>query len=205
MARRRLTSRSCTICQHDARPQIDLSIATGLSKRVIAERFHVSPDAVHRHGQNHLSPEIKAALALKLIRKEGDTRAVLLEEGAGAVEAIRAIRAPLYGRFLAAVDIGDDRSAAALAGRLHEGLTLSARLTGQLIPAAGVSITNIVLAPAYQELRAALVRALAPFPEARDAVAAVFRRAGEHAAAEMQRNAPRMIEAQATEVAHHAA
>ena len=56
----------------------------------IAERFKVSPDAVWRHGREHLSPELKAALALKLIRREGDTRAVLLEEGAGAVEALRA-------------------------------------------------------------------------------------------------------------------
>jgi len=195
----------CTICGHAARPQIDLAIATGLSKRVIAERFHVSPDAVWRHSQNHLTPELKAALALKLIRREGDTRAVLLEEGAGAVEALRAIRAPLFGRFLTAVDIGDDRAAAALAGRLHEGLTLSARLTGQLIPAAGTTIQNIVLSPDYQHLRTELVRALIPFPDAREAVAAVFRRAGEQAAAEMHRAMPRpMIEAQAGEVTHAA-
>src|SRR6266571_8013538 len=96
----------CTVCSHDARPQIDLAIATGLSKRQIAQRDGLAADAVWRHERNHLSPEIKAALALRLIRREGDTRAVLLEEGAGAVEALRAIRAPLFGRFLAAVDVG---------------------------------------------------------------------------------------------------
>ena len=31
----------CTICNHPARPQIDLAIATGLSKRAIAQRFSV--------------------------------------------------------------------------------------------------------------------------------------------------------------------
>jgi len=35
----------CTICNHPARPQIDLAIATGLSKRAVAERFQVSRDA----------------------------------------------------------------------------------------------------------------------------------------------------------------
>ena len=34
----------CTICNHPARPQIDLAIATGLSKRAVAQRFGVSRD-----------------------------------------------------------------------------------------------------------------------------------------------------------------
>jgi hypothetical protein len=196
----------CTICAHAARPQIDLSIATGLSKRHIAQRFRVSPDAVWRHGKEHLSPELKTALALKLLVKEGDTRAVLLEEGAGAVEALRAIRAPMFGLFLQAIEIGDSRSVAALAGRLHEGLTLSARLTGQLVPAAGTTIQNIVLSADYIALRSSLLAALRPFPEAARAVAEVFRTTGEHAAAEMHQSVPRpmMIEAQATEVEHAA-
>jgi hypothetical protein len=33
----------CTICNHPARPRIDLAIATGLSKRAVAQRFQVSP------------------------------------------------------------------------------------------------------------------------------------------------------------------
>jgi hypothetical protein len=205
--RARLSAHStCTICTHPARPQIDLAIATGLSKRVVGERFRVSPHAVWRHGHDHLTPELKAALALKLIQREGDTRAVLLEEGSGAVEALRAIRAPLFGRFLKAVDVGDDRAAVALAGRLHEGLTLSSRLTGQLLPSAGTTITNIVLSADYQQLRAELIRALAPFPEARAAVATVFRRTGETAAAAMHRDVPRpMIEGTVTEVTGDAA
>ena len=49
----------CTICNHPARPQIDLAIATGLSKRAVAERFGVSRDAVWRHAQAHLTlPDI---------------------------------------------------------------------------------------------------------------------------------------------------
>ena len=50
----------CTICNHPARPQIDLAIATGLSKRAVAERFGVSRDAVWRHAQAHLTAEMRA-------------------------------------------------------------------------------------------------------------------------------------------------
>jgi len=43
---RRIVGPRCTICNHPARPQIDLAIATGAAKRAIAERFQVSRDAV---------------------------------------------------------------------------------------------------------------------------------------------------------------
>jgi hypothetical protein len=185
----------CTICKHPARPQIDLAIATGLSKRAIAQRFSVSPDAVWRHGQSHLTPEVCAALATKLVQRDGDMRRILLDEGAGVVEALKAIRGPLFGLFLVAIDAGDSRAAAALSGRLHESLALSAKLTGELAPQAGVSITNVLLSPDYQRLRGELMRVLARHPEAQAEVAAVFRRAGLQAAAEMARPSPNVIEA----------
>ena len=99
----------CTICNHPARPQIDLAIATGLSKRAVAERFGVSRDAVWRHAQAHLTAEMRAALVTKLLQREGDTRRILLEEGAGVTEALKAIRGPLFGLFLAAVDRSNAR------------------------------------------------------------------------------------------------
>src|SRR5882724_2070611 len=110
----------CTICNHPARPQIDLAIATGLAKRAVAERFSVSRDAVWRHAQAHLTAEMRAALATRLLQREGDTRRILLEEGAGVTEALKAIRGPLFGLFLAAVDTGDNKAAAALSGRLRK-------------------------------------------------------------------------------------
>jgi hypothetical protein len=161
-------------------------------------RFKVSEDALWRHSRNHLTKEIRAALALKLVAKEGDTRAVLLEEGASTAEALKAIRGPLFGLFLGAIDAGEGRTAAQIAGRLHEGLSISAKLAGELIPAATTNIQNIVLSPDYIRLRGELLNALRPYPEAARAVAEVFRRAGEQAAAEMHRTAARpMIEAQA--------
>jgi hypothetical protein len=191
----------CTICNHPARPQIDLAIATGLSKRAVAERFGVSRDAVWRHAQAHLTAEMRAALATKLLQREGDTRRILLEEGAGVTEALKAIRGPLFGLFLAAVDVGDNKAAAAISGRLHESLALAAKLTGELVPHAGVLVTNILLSPDFQRLRTELMHALERHPEAREEVAAVFRRAGLQAAAEMGAPAPKIIEAEP----HHAA
>ena len=191
----------CTICNHPARPQIDLAIATGLSKRAVAERFGVSRDAVWRHAQAHLTAEMRAALATKLLQREGDT---LLEEGAGVTEALKAIRGPLFGLFLAAVDTGDSKAAVALAGRLHENLALVAKLTGELVPHAGTSITTILLSPDFQRLRGELVGVLAHYPEAQAEVTAVFRRAGLRAATEMDASPAKSIEAVSFEAEHAA-
>ena len=185
----------CTICNHPARPQIDLAIATGLSKRAVAERFGTSRDAVWRHARAHLTAEMRGALATKLLQREGDTRRILLEEGAGVTEALKAIRGPLFGLFLAAVDTGDNKAAAALSGRLHENLALVAKLTGELVPHAGTSITNVLLSPDFQRLRAELIRVLARHPDAQAEVAAVFRQAGLRAATEMGASTGKMIEA----------
>jgi len=194
----------CTICNHPARPQIDLAIATGLSKRAVAARFVVSRDAVWRHAQAHLTSEMRAALATKLLQREGDTRRILLEEGAGVTEALKAIRGPLFCLYLAAVDTGDGKAAAALSGRLHENLALVAKLTGELVPHAGTTITNILLSPDFQRLRTELIRVLARYPEARAEVAAVFRQAGLQAATEMGASSEKIIDALPVETWHAA-
>jgi len=193
--------RRCTICRHPQRPNIDLAIATGISRRIIAERFACSADAVWRHGKDHLTPEMRTALATKILTREGDTRRILLEEGNGVVEALKAIRGPLFGLFLTAVDLGDGKTAATIASRLHESLQLTAKLTGELLPSADTTITNIVLSADYQRLRAELLQVLQRFPEARAEIAGVFRRHGELAAAEMRGSAPKMIEAMADHAA----
>ena len=147
---------------------------------------------------------MRAALATKLLQREGDTRRILFEEGAGVTEALKAIRGPLFGLFLAAVDNGDNKAAAALSARLHESLALAAKLTGELVPHAGVSITNILLSPDFQRLRTELIRVLACYPEAQAEVAAVFRQAGLRAASEIGASAGKMIEALPDEAEHAA-
>jgi hypothetical protein len=67
---------------------------------------------------------MRAALATMLLQRERDTRRILLEEGVGVADALKAIRGPLFGLFLVAVDTGDSRVAAALSGRMHENLSL---------------------------------------------------------------------------------
>ena len=86
-----------------------LAIATGISRRLVAARFKVSADAAWRHGREHLTAEIRAALATKVLAREGDMHRILLKEGSGVVEALKAIRGPLFGMFLVAIDLRQAR------------------------------------------------------------------------------------------------
>jgi hypothetical protein len=95
-------------------------------------------------------------------------------------------------------------AASALSGRLHENLALVAKLTGELVPHAGTSITNILLSPDFQQLRAELIRVLARYPDAQAQVAAVFRQAGLRAATEMDASPEKLIEAVPVEAEHAA-
>ena len=144
-------------------------------------------------------------IATKLLKREDSVRAALLSESENVVQSVAATRSILFSRFLAAADVGDDRAVASLAGRILESLNLTARVTGELLPVAGVNITNLVVSADYIRLRSDLLAALRPFPEAARAVAAVFARTGERAALEMQRSVPRVIDATATEVPADAA
>jgi hypothetical protein len=185
--------RKCQVCIHRERPNIERAIATGVSRRSIGERYEVPPDAVYRHGRNHLSPEMRAAIATKLVDREDSLRTAILEEGDGIIGALKAIRSPLFSAFMTAIDCGNGRVAAALSGRLHENLQIAAKLTGELAPHAGVSITNVLLSPDFMRLRQQLLDALKRHPAAARDVAEIFRAASLRATVEM--GAPQLIDA----------
>ena len=59
--------------------------------------------------------------------------------------------------------------------QLHRNLEITGKLLGDL-SSGGTTINNVLVMPAYVEMRVELVRALAPYPEARQAVASVLHR-----------------------------
>ena len=52
----------CTICRHDKRHQMEIGLTYKVPTTVLAVRFGVSPDALQRHAQRHLSPQMRAAI-----------------------------------------------------------------------------------------------------------------------------------------------
>ncbi len=57
--------RTCTICTHPERAQIEAAIAAGTSYRVISRQFSVGHDSVQRHAADHIQEAIKQTQAAK--------------------------------------------------------------------------------------------------------------------------------------------
>jgi hypothetical protein len=172
-------SHRCQVCRHAERWRVELLRAGGASLDSLAEKFTLDRDAIHRHWHNHVSPEMKAsylcgpAQLAELAEKAA-------AEGDSVLDHLRMIRTVLTGQLAAMTEAGDGRGAAYVAGRLTATLEAMARITGEIGELArstiningNVSITN---SPEFAKVTATMLRALAPFPDARGAVVVALR------------------------------
>src|SRR5689334_6162958 len=98
------------------------------------------------------------------------------DESLALIDHYRIVRGALYKGFGAASELGDGNALAQLAGRLHENLRDSARLTGELQRGPLLNVqNNILVNPDYTKAIARIVSAVAPYREAREAVIAALR------------------------------
>ena len=146
----------CTICSHEDRREIDRALVGGTAKRRIAADFSVSESALWRHFREHL-PELLS-------------RAYEAEQTAEAdklLTDIRKIQARTLLMLQEAEKSGDLRTALAAVREARNNIALLAELRGQLDRR---PVINLVLSPAWLELRALIVGTLEPHTEAREAV-----------------------------------
>jgi hypothetical protein len=150
--------RTCTVCAHGRRSEIDRALVSGESYRGIAQRFAASPDAVFRHRSDH----VPAALAQAQAAGEVAQADTLL----GQLQQLQA-DARRIGKK--AEDGGDYRAALAGVRELVRIVELTAKMVGELDER---PVVTLVTAPEWLVVRAALLEALQRHPEARTAVAA---------------------------------
>ena len=149
--------RTCTVCVHPERSGIDAALIAGGSYRSIAQQFAASPDAVLRHKRDHLPPTLaKAAEAAEV---------------AHADDLLAQVRR-LQGRALSILDraetTGDLRTALGAIREARGNLELLAKLLGELNDAPQISV---MVSPEWVSVRTVILAALAPYPDARAAVA----------------------------------
>ena len=101
---------------------------------------------------------------------------LVADESLALIDHYRIVRGGLYKGFGTASEIGDSSSLAMLAGRLHENFRDCGRLTGELQHGPLLNVqNNILVSPDYSKAIARIVSAVAPYPEAREAVIAALR------------------------------
>ncbi len=149
--------RTCTICTHPQRGDIDAALVAGEPYRSIAQRFAVSPDAVLRHKRDHLPAALVQARAAGAVARADDLMSQVQQIQAKALDLLRRAEAE-----------GDYRTALAGIREARGCLELLAELTQQLDRRPQI---NVLLSPEWLTVRSALLTALYPYPEARAAVA----------------------------------
>ncbi len=166
-------SRRCTVCGHPMREEIDRAIINNTVFRGISREHGVSEDALARHKKSHI-PEL-----LSKSQEIQEQKAALITEVVQAKEAqetgqadslltqLKELMTRTEGIFKKADGANDLRAAlqAVREGRCN--LELLGKLLGELQD--GVTI-NLYNHPVWIDLRAVILTALEPYPEAKGAL-----------------------------------
>ena len=166
----------CQGCKHLERARIERLLAAGASIKGTARKFAIDHHALRRHWINHVSAEARAGYIAGAGATKDQLEEIVTDESLALIDHYRVVRAARYKGFGAASEIGDSNSLALLAGRLHENFRDCSRLTGELQHGPLLNIqNNLLINPDYTKAIARIVSAVAPYPEAREAVIAALR------------------------------
>jgi len=147
---------TCSICGRPDRSTIDAALVDGVSLRDIAGRFPgLSKSAISRHRQ-HVAETIAVA-----------RQAQQIDHGGSLIAQVEAIKSEAL-TILNDVKGTDKKTALAALRRLLECVELMAKVQGAISSGTSISLT---VSPEWARTREIILQALAPFPDARIAVA----------------------------------
>ncbi len=150
-------SRSCTVCAHPRREEIDRALVEGVSAAEISGRYRtVGERAVRRHRSNH--PPAKLVMAEK---------AAQVAEADDLLEQVGDLQRRALAILDKAEEVGELKTALSAIRETRGNLELLAKLLGELDER---PVVNLNVSPEWLELRTVIVTALGPHPEALGAV-----------------------------------
>lgn len=149
--------RTCTVCGHSQRPEIDRALVEGTTYRTIADGFGLSETALKRHRKDHIPAHVAQAREVGQVADAGD----LLQQ-------LKDLRTRAVGILDAAEQSGDYRTALMGIREARSCIETLMEVEGELDRR---SIVNVLVAPQWIEVRAVVLNALRPYPEAAQAVA----------------------------------
>jgi hypothetical protein len=191
--RRRASPRRSTIVGHPDPPRIERDLALGRPLARIAKKYGISKDAAWRHKKN-LPVQLKAALAGHALAPGQDLEKIRVEESEGLLGHLAAQRARLLLSQDAAIEAEQFGLVAQLASGIHRNLELVGKYLGEFAQHSIHTTISLLVAPEYLQLRASLLGALRPHPEAARAVAAVLHSIEASAANAAPRAAQRVLD-----------
>jgi hypothetical protein len=152
----RTMPRSCTVCTHDERDSIEDAFIAGVPKRRIASHYGVNERAVRHHLRKHLP-------ALLALARDAERAA----RADSLLDRVEALQSRTLAILEATEETQDHRIALAAIREARGNLELIGEVTKELDRTPSL---NLQLNPEWLELRAAIVLALEPHPDARESV-----------------------------------
>src|SRR6266571_2746428 len=140
--------RTCLVCTHEKRSDIEAALASGISNRSIALQYGMSHMAVQRHASEHIAQAIKQS-------HEAKQEAQALD----VVKQLQTINSVTLAILKEARDEKRNGMALFAIDRVQKQLELQAKLLGDINDAPQV---NIILTPEWRSIRTTIVQALVP-------------------------------------------
>lgn len=167
--------------QHPERGRIEHDLARGVPVRVVAKKYAINSHVCYRHFQK-MPPQLKAEKFAALLKPAADLEKLRIDESEGLLANLAMQRARLLMMQDTAMELADAEMTQRLSGQIHRNLELVGKYLGEFAQRSISTQISVLVSPEYLQLRASLVDALQPFPEARRAVASVLGRIESQAA-----------------------
>jgi hypothetical protein len=194
-----------SIEKHPRRGEIEHDIAAGVPSRTIARKYDISKDVVLRWSEK-IPLQLKAKRYVGLLKATDDLEKLRVEESDNLLKNLAMQRARLLLCQDKAIALEDLLAIARLSSQIHTNLELVGKYLGEFARHSVQTNISLLVTPEYLKLRTVLLQALADFPEAKYAVAAVLHDIEGAAAQEPVANghdkAPVVIDAEPLEACH---
>lgn len=176
-----------TILDHPDLGRIEYDLARGVPIRVVGRKYGISAAACYRF-RKKIPAHLRAAAFGKVLKAGAELERLRIDESEGLLQHLAGQRGRLLIMQDRALEIENPALATQISTAIHRNLEITGRYLGEFASHQIRTEVSVLIQPAYLELRAALVRALQPFPEARAAVASVLHKIESKAAAAADRS-----------------
>ena len=165
------TGRTCLVCAHPDRAELDRALVNGSIKPAeVARRVGCSPSSVSRHVKNHIVKAIQTSLQ-KPCANQSATNEVATNEDNADMDLIAEVKG-LYANtktILAQLESEPNwKAKKAFYGEARKCLELLGKFLGKI--ETGTTV-NIMLSPVWVQIKTVMISTLEPYPEAKQAVA----------------------------------
>lgn len=185
----------------DDREKIEFDLATGKSIRQLANKYNVHEKSLYKY-RERLPPQLRAAYVSQMLAPGVSLEELKITKSEGILKTLAVQRARLFVEQDKAIEDGNGQLVATLSNSITRITELIAKYLGEMQVHSTQTTISVLISPEYLRLRNMLIKALAPFPEARKAVAEVLHNEEGGAAARMSTPTPQVIDVTPTAPTH---